>query len=124
VKSPEVTVSKLVLGLKVKPLFPPTELVPVKYETWFETPLPERVPVPTQTLLIEKQPEARFTPEAKVDVAAPVTLRAAALTPAVKVEVALPVTVSMPVEREVVVALPVVALPPTVSEAIVDDPSA
>jgi hypothetical protein len=32
--------------------------------------------------------------------------------------------VSMPVEREVVVALPVVALPPTVSEAIVDDPSA
>ena len=82
------------------------------------------MPVPTQTLLTEKQPEARFTPEAKVEVAAPVTLSAAAFTPAVKVEVAAPVTVRTPVEREVVVALPVVALPPTVSEAIVDDPSA
>jgi hypothetical protein len=69
------------------------------------------------------QPAAKVSPFANVEVALPVTLRAAALTPAVKVEEAAPVTVSTPVERLVVVALPVVAFPPTVSEAIVEEPS-
>ena len=75
--------------------------------------------------------------------ALPVTLRAAVFKPAVNVEEETPVTVRTPVERLVVVApvvkrsvkvpllaktlvevaLPVVALPPTVSEAMVLEPS-
>ena len=83
-----------------------------------------------------------MSPLAKVEVALPVTLSAAVLTPPVKVDEETPVTVRIPVERLVVVApvakrsvkvpllakmlvevaLPVVALPPTVSEAMVDEP--
>jgi hypothetical protein len=81
-------VSKLVLGLKVKPLFPPTELVPVKYETWFETPLPVTEPLPIHDVPIAKHPEVRRIPLAKVEVAAPVTSSAGILSPVTKVEVA------------------------------------
>ena len=60
-------------------------------------------------------------PLAKVEVAEPVRLSAAALIPAVKVEVALPVTVRTPVESEVDVALVVVEFRP-VKFCSVDDP--
>jgi len=40
VKSAEVTESKLVLGLKVKPVLPVNALVPLQKVTWLATPLP------------------------------------------------------------------------------------
>ena len=94
-------------------------------------------------MLIAKHPaEVRLIPLAAVEVALPVKLSAKALIPAVKVEVETPVTVRMPVENDVevapvakrsvkvpllakrlvLVALPLVALPPTVSEAMVEEP--
>ena len=67
------------------------------------------VPPPTQTLLIAKQPPAKSTPLAKVEVAeVPVTFRYVASTPAPKVEVAVPrifVWSEGPTERSVVEAL-------------------
>lgn len=142
VKRAETEVKRRVLGLKVKPLSPAKAVVPFQKVTWLATPEPVWLSPPTQTLLTVTQPAARRIPLAKVEVALPVTLSAAVLTPPVKVDEETPVTVRIPVESEVVVApvakrsvkvpllakmlvevaLPVVALPPTVSEAMVDEP--
>jgi hypothetical protein len=108
VKRPEVTVRRLVLGLKVKPLLPVIEEAPLKYETWLAIPEPETEPEPMQEVPIAKHPEVILIPFANVEVALPVTLRAAALTPAVKVEEAAPETVSVvpTLYEPVVVPLP------------------
>jgi hypothetical protein len=141
VKRAEVTVRRRVKGLKRKPESEVRVWEPLKKATWLATP-PLAVSVPWQTVPIAKQPLVRESPLLKVEVALPVTLSAAVLMPPVKVEEETPVTVRMPVERLVEVApvakrsvkvpllakilvevaLPVVALPPTVSEAMVDEP--
>ena len=78
----------------MNPVSPVIELVPLKNETWPDTPLDEVLPE-TQAPFTKKQPLAREIPLLKVLVAEPVMLRAEVCRPPVKVEVALPETVKV-----------------------------